>query len=154
MADAEGSPRARRTGLLQRIRRPNPGLIRTLLRRGRQPGDELRVLSRLRPPAGVLRREWHPDAGQHHIGSYARFRAADGAASGDGVYLDADFSALGEGGTDWAASGIAMTEVNPTHYAATVTAASRYAKTMMTVLLAMPCGSVAKLVMMATTDVR
>jgi hypothetical protein len=46
------------------------------------------------------------------------------AASGDGVYLDGDFSALGEGGTDWAASGIAMTEVNPTHYTATVTSAS------------------------------
>jgi glucoamylase len=46
------------------------------------------------------------------------------AASGDGVYLDADFSALGEGGTDWAAAGIEMTEVNATHYTATVTSAS------------------------------
>ena len=46
------------------------------------------------------------------------------AASGDGVYLDGDFSVLGGGGTDWAASGVEMTEVNATHYTATVTSAS------------------------------
>jgi glucoamylase len=46
------------------------------------------------------------------------------AASGDTVYLDGDFSVLGEGGTDWAASGVAMTEVNATHYTATVTSTS------------------------------
>ncbi len=46
------------------------------------------------------------------------------AATGDGVYLDGNFSVLGNGGTDWAASGIAMTKVDDTHYTATVTAAS------------------------------
>jgi len=46
------------------------------------------------------------------------------AASGDSVYLDGDFSVLGEGGSDWAASGVAMTKVDDTHYTATVTSAS------------------------------
>jgi chitodextrinase len=46
------------------------------------------------------------------------------AASGDTVYLDGDFSALGEGGTDWAVEGIAMTKVDDTHYTATVTSTS------------------------------
>jgi glucoamylase len=48
----------------------------------------------------------------------------DTAASGDPVYLDGDFSVLGQGGTDWAAAGIAMTKIDDTHYTATVTAAS------------------------------
>lgn len=46
------------------------------------------------------------------------------AASGDTVYLDGDFSVLGEGGADWSASGIAMTKVDNTHYTATVSATS------------------------------
>ena len=46
------------------------------------------------------------------------------AASGDSVYLDGDFSVLGEGGSDWAASGVAMTKVDDTHYPATVTSTS------------------------------
>jgi glucoamylase len=49
------------------------------------------------------------------------------AATGDGVYLDGNFSVLGTGGTDWAASGIAMTKVDDTHYTATVTAATQAA---------------------------
>ncbi|QMU78639.1 hypothetical protein GXW83_25970 [Streptacidiphilus sp. PB12-B1b] len=49
------------------------------------------------------------------------------AATGDGVYLDGNFSVLGTGGTDWAASGIAMTKVDDTHYTATVVATSRAA---------------------------
>ena len=44
------------------------------------------------------------------------------AATGLGVYLDGNFSVLGYGGADWAANGIAMTEVNNTHYTATITA--------------------------------
>jgi glucan 1,4-alpha-glucosidase len=46
------------------------------------------------------------------------------AVSGDAVYLDGNFSVLGNGGTDWAANGIAMTQVDSTHYTATVTATS------------------------------
>ena len=46
------------------------------------------------------------------------------AASGDGVYLDGDFSVLGDGGSDWAASGLAMTKVDDTHYTLTVPATS------------------------------
>ncbi|MBR7834811.1 fibronectin type III domain-containing protein [Actinospica durhamensis] len=46
------------------------------------------------------------------------------AASGDGVYLDGDFSVLGQGGSDWAASGLAMTKVDDTHYTLTVSASS------------------------------
>ena len=46
------------------------------------------------------------------------------AASGDGVYLDGDFSVLGQGGGDWAASGLAMTKVDDTHYTLTVSASS------------------------------
>jgi glucoamylase len=46
------------------------------------------------------------------------------AASGDTVYLDGDFSVLGGGATDWAANGIAMTQVDATHYKATVTSAT------------------------------
>lgn len=46
------------------------------------------------------------------------------AASGDAVYLDGDFSVLGQGGADWAAAGVAMTKVDGTHYTATVTASS------------------------------
>lgn len=46
------------------------------------------------------------------------------AVSGDAVYLDGNFSVLGEGGSDWAASGIAMTKVDDTHYTATVTSTS------------------------------
>ncbi|MBS2964671.1 hypothetical protein KGA66_16560 [Actinocrinis puniceicyclus] len=46
------------------------------------------------------------------------------AAPGLGVYLDGDFSVLGEGGGDWAANGVAMTKVDDTHYTATITATS------------------------------
>ena len=46
------------------------------------------------------------------------------AAAGETVYLDGNFSVLGEGGTDWAASGVAMTEIDPTHYTATLVASS------------------------------
>ena len=46
------------------------------------------------------------------------------AASGLGVYLDGDFSVLGNGGSDWAASGVAMTKVDDTHYTATISATS------------------------------
>jgi glucoamylase len=46
------------------------------------------------------------------------------AAAGETVYLDGNFSVLGEGGSDWAASGVAMTEIDPTHYTATVVSTS------------------------------
>ncbi len=46
------------------------------------------------------------------------------AATGDGVYLDGNFSVLGNGGADWAASGVAMTKVDDTHYTATLSATS------------------------------
>jgi len=46
------------------------------------------------------------------------------AATGLGVYLDGNFSVLGNGGADWAASGVAMTKVDDTHYTATITATS------------------------------
>ena len=46
------------------------------------------------------------------------------AATGDGVYLDGNFSVLGNGGADWAASGVAMTKVDDTHYTATISATS------------------------------
>lgn len=46
------------------------------------------------------------------------------AASGLGVYLDGNFSVLGNGGTDWAANGVAMTKVDDTHYTATISATS------------------------------
>jgi glucoamylase len=49
------------------------------------------------------------------------------AAGGGGVYLDGDFSVLGGGGADWAASGIAMTKVDDTHYTATITATTEAA---------------------------
>jgi hypothetical protein len=42
------------------------------------------------------------------------------SASGDTVYLDGNLSALGLGQSDWAASGIPMTEVNPNQWTATV----------------------------------
>ena len=44
------------------------------------------------------------------------------AVSGETVYLDGNFSVLGNGGSDWAAAGVAMTRVNDTHYTTTVTA--------------------------------
>jgi len=44
------------------------------------------------------------------------------AASGLGVYLDGNFSVLGNGGADWAAAGLAMTKVDNTHYTATISA--------------------------------
>jgi alpha-amylase len=46
------------------------------------------------------------------------------AAAGQTVYLDGNLSALGTGQADWAPNGIAMTEIDPTHYTATVRAAS------------------------------
>ena len=50
------------------------------------------------------------------------------AASGLNVYLNGDLSALGYGGSNWTAGdGIEMTEVNATHYTATVTATSQAA---------------------------
>ena len=50
------------------------------------------------------------------------------AASGLNVYLNGDLSALGYGGSDWTAGdGIEMTEVNATHYTATITATSQAA---------------------------
>jgi glucoamylase len=42
------------------------------------------------------------------------------AATGLGVYLDGNLSALGGGAADWAAGGIAMTKVDDTHYTATI----------------------------------
>jgi glucoamylase len=41
-------------------------------------------------------------------------------ASGDTVYLDGNLSALGLGQADWAANGIAMTQVSPNEWTATV----------------------------------
>jgi glucoamylase len=41
-------------------------------------------------------------------------------ASGDTVYLDGNLSALGLGQSDWAANGIAMTQVSPNEWTATV----------------------------------
>jgi glucoamylase len=46
------------------------------------------------------------------------------AASGDTVYLAGNLSVLGEGQSDWAANGVAMTEANPTHWTAKIHAAS------------------------------
>ncbi|HEU5355529.1 MAG TPA: glycoside hydrolase family 15 protein [Actinocrinis sp.] len=46
------------------------------------------------------------------------------AASGLGVYLDGNFSVLGNGGSDWAANGVAMTKLDDTHYTATISATS------------------------------
>lgn len=46
------------------------------------------------------------------------------AASGDTVYLDGNFSVLGNGASDWAVAGIAMTKIDDTHYTTTITATS------------------------------
>ncbi len=46
------------------------------------------------------------------------------AVSGLGVYLDGNLSVLGNGASDWAANGIAMTKVDDTHYTATISATS------------------------------
>jgi alpha-amylase len=46
------------------------------------------------------------------------------AASGDTVYLAGNLSVLGEGQSDWAANGVAMTKVNDTHWMATIYARS------------------------------
>jgi glucoamylase len=45
-------------------------------------------------------------------------------ATGENVYLNGNFSVLGEGAPDWSPSGIAMTRVNATHWTATVHAAA------------------------------
>jgi glucoamylase len=49
---------------------------------------------------------------------------ANTAASGETVYLAGNLSALGNGQSDWAANGIPMTQVNATHWTATIHAAS------------------------------
>lgn len=46
------------------------------------------------------------------------------ATSAETVYLAGDLSALGTGQSDWAANGIPMTQVNATHWTATIHAAS------------------------------
>lgn len=45
-------------------------------------------------------------------------------AAGESVYLNGNFSALGEGAPDWSPSGIPMTRVSPTRWTATVHAAA------------------------------
>lgn len=45
-------------------------------------------------------------------------------ASGENVYLDGNFSALGEGAPDWSPSGIPMTRVNATEWTTTIHAAA------------------------------
>ncbi|HEY3870923.1 MAG TPA: alpha-amylase family glycosyl hydrolase [Actinocrinis sp.] len=47
------------------------------------------------------------------------------AAAGLSVYIDGDLSVLGEGGSNWTGGGIEMTELNATHYTATITATSK-----------------------------
>jgi alpha-amylase len=49
------------------------------------------------------------------------------AASGLNVYIDGDLSVLGGGAGNWTGGGIEMTELNATHYTATVTATSEAA---------------------------
>ncbi|MDH6115273.1 glucoamylase [Kitasatospora sp. MAP12-15] len=48
----------------------------------------------------------------------------DTDASGQTVYLEGNLSALGEGQSDWAANGIAMTRLDATHWTTTVNAAA------------------------------
>ena len=51
----------------------------------------------------------------------------DTAASGLNVYLDGDLSVLGGGAGNWTGGGIELTELNATHYTATITATSKAA---------------------------